>query len=398
MKSTTFSSAADAVASNQDLLEEILLRVPAKPLLKFKSVSKQWLSLISSSEFCISHAHRHRDNASLTAAALLFHGGIPHNNPSGGFNTIPLKDQCPKVPFLDYFEHPDVRIVQSCNGLLLCRSCDKSFILNYFICNPTTKKFRVVSFPEVEGFVYSVNLAFDPLKSADYKIISIRRLVWVSPRFQVDIYSSKTDSWTVKALNFSRDENTWLNNGVFCNGTIHFENGGKSLLCLDVENMCLKEMSLPNQMMEAPVGSFSDSNMFLGESWGHLHLTVTYISSHCLQFNIFEMAADYSGWFMKYRVNLETLIKASPVINLYPDLEEEACNQVSSACVIRSDSDKDEASKVVAFVNGKAISYDLKHGTLTWLCDLDPCPDLDDDRSDYEAFNVYQYFETLSCV
>ncbi|XVE62455.1 hypothetical protein DITRI_Ditri06bG0119400 [Diplodiscus trichospermus] len=386
--SSTISSAADAITSNQDLLIEILLRVPAKPLLKFKSVSKQWLSLISSSKFCLSHAHRHRDNASLTAAAILFHSGTSQN-PPGGFYIIPFKNQCTKAPLFDNLNDPDVKIMQSCNGLLLCRFCDKSLSLKYFICNPTTKKVRMVSFPQVEGFVYAVNLAFNPLKSADYKIISIRRLIWVSPRFQVDIFSSKTDSWIVKVLNFTTDENIWLNSGVFCNGAIHWESGGRISLYLDVENMCLKAMPMPVRMLHAPEGSYSESNRFMGESWGHLHLAVTYMP-FCLQFNIFEMAADYSDWFLKYQVNLEGL----PEKNLF--CETEGGNQISALCVIRSD--KEEVSKVVVFVNGKAISYNLNDGTLTSLCDLEPCQKIYSHPSNYEAFNVYQYFETLSCV
>ncbi|KAI9087690.1 hypothetical protein K1719_030322 [Acacia pycnantha] len=42
---------AETVAGNIDILSEILLRVPAKPLLKFKCVSKQWLTLISDPQF-----------------------------------------------------------------------------------------------------------------------------------------------------------------------------------------------------------------------------------------------------------------------------------------------------------------------------------------------------------
>ncbi|XP_021282905.1 F-box protein At5g07610-like [Herrania umbratica] len=392
--SSTISPAADAIASNEDLLTEILLRLPAKPLLKFKSVSKEWFSLISSSQFCLFHNRRYRDNASLTAAVLLFDCGTTHTPPTG-FHIVPSKNQCSKVPFFEYLGDSDFRIMQSCNGLLLCRCCDKFQYLNYFIFNPSTNKIRIVSFPqaEVEGFVYAVNLAFDPLKSVHYKIISIRRLVWVAPRFQIDIYSSKTDSWSVKVLNFTKPDDVWLNCGVFCNGAIHWEGGGRSSLYLDVENMCLKAMPTPARMLDAPEGSYSESNRFLGESRGHLHLAVNYMPL-CLQFNIFEMAADYSDWFLKYRMNLETVVKGFPEIHLYPD--EEGDNQVSAMCVIRSKID--EVSTVVVFVNGKVISYDLHDGTSTKLCDLESCPKTHGHLSDYEAFHVYQYFETLSCV
>lgn len=386
--STTISSvaAADAIAGNQDLLVEILLRVPSKPLLRFKSVSKQWLSLISTSHFRLSHARRHRHNASLTASSLLLHRDT--SPAGGGFYTIPLNNHCSKIPLFDYLNDPNLKIMQSCNGLLLCRSSDdKSLCFKYFICNPTTKKIRMVNFPPVEGFVYAVNLAFNPLKSVDYNIISIRRLLYVAPRFHIDIYSSKTDSWTVKVLTFTTEENIWFNSGVYCNGAIHWESGGKSSLYLDVENLCLNTMPMPVRMLDAPEGSFRESNRFLGESWGHLHLVITYTPA-CLQFNVFEMASDYSEWFLKYHVDLEPVMKG---------LQSDKVS-ASALCVIQSDKDE-EASKVVVFVNGRAVSYDLNDGTLTRLCDLlYPCPKAYSHPSDYDACNVYQCFETLACV
>ncbi|OMO49439.1 hypothetical protein COLO4_38551 [Corchorus olitorius] len=387
------AAAAVVIANNEDLLLEILLRVPAKPLVKFKSVSKQWLSLISSPQFCRSHTHRHRDNASLTAAALLYRCGTSHL-PPGGFHIVPLRNQCSKLPCFDYLSDPDVEIVQSCNGLLLCRCIDRSYSLKYFVCNPTTKRFKMLSFPQLEGFVYAVNLAFDPLKSVHYKIIAIRRLLWVAPRFQIDIYSSKTDSWSPKVVNFTTDYYVWFGLGVFCNGAIHWDShsgDGKSLY-FDVENKCLKEMPMPAQMLIAPQGSSRERNRFFGESWGRLHLTIAYLPPS-LQFNVFEMATDYSNWSLKYRVNLETVLGGFPEINLFC---EERVNRVDALFVIRSE--QDEVSKIVVLVNWKAIFYDLNEGTLTKLCDLEPCPKAYSHRPFYEQFDVFQYFESLACV
>ncbi|KAL9409366.1 hypothetical protein AB3S75_047707 [Citrus x aurantiifolia] len=45
-------SPAEVIGNLDDLLTEILLRLPIKSLLKFKSVSKHWLSLISNPVFC----------------------------------------------------------------------------------------------------------------------------------------------------------------------------------------------------------------------------------------------------------------------------------------------------------------------------------------------------------
>ncbi|KAL6139493.1 hypothetical protein ACLB2K_057797 [Fragaria x ananassa] len=49
------SSLAETVANTEELLTEILVRVPARPLVRFKCVSKHWLSLISDPRFCRLH-------------------------------------------------------------------------------------------------------------------------------------------------------------------------------------------------------------------------------------------------------------------------------------------------------------------------------------------------------
>ncbi|OMO69942.1 hypothetical protein CCACVL1_19189 [Corchorus capsularis] len=182
------AAAAEAIASDEDLLREILLRLPAKHLIRSKCVSKQWLSLISSSEFCRSHVRRH--NTSLKAAALFFECGPYHVQPAG-FHMVPLNNQCSKALPLDFAS--EVRIKQSCNGLFLCRSfhnADDCFI--YFVSNPTTKKLRKISF-SLENRLYAVNLAYDPLKAVHYKVIAIRRSVGVAREFEICIYSSQTN-------------------------------------------------------------------------------------------------------------------------------------------------------------------------------------------------------------
>ena len=54
------SSSAQAVISNHDLLSEILSYVPVRPLICFQLVSKQWLSLITSTQFALLHYRQRR--------------------------------------------------------------------------------------------------------------------------------------------------------------------------------------------------------------------------------------------------------------------------------------------------------------------------------------------------
>ncbi|PON51067.1 F-box domain containing protein, partial [Parasponia andersonii] len=59
---------AETVACNDDLLDEILIRLPIKSLIRFKSVSKHWLSLISAPKFAL----RRNPNPSPSPASGLF--------------------------------------------------------------------------------------------------------------------------------------------------------------------------------------------------------------------------------------------------------------------------------------------------------------------------------------
>ncbi|KAK9266693.1 hypothetical protein L1049_012612 [Liquidambar formosana] len=61
------ASSFDVIAANDDLLTEILLRLPIQSLFQFKSVSKHWLSLISDPHFS-----RRRRNLKPNAVAGLF--------------------------------------------------------------------------------------------------------------------------------------------------------------------------------------------------------------------------------------------------------------------------------------------------------------------------------------
>ncbi|KAM0828106.1 hypothetical protein ACQ4PT_067765 [Festuca glaucescens] len=105
-----------------DLLVEILSRVPAKSLCRFKCVSNNWLSLID-----------HPDHRKRLPQAL---AGFLHSSTSTyewrleapiHFTSVPGR-RCPSVDTSCTFlpNHRRVDILDCCNGLLLCRWYDIS--------------------------------------------------------------------------------------------------------------------------------------------------------------------------------------------------------------------------------------------------------------------------------
>ncbi|KAM3326670.1 hypothetical protein P3S67_001796 [Capsicum chacoense] len=60
----------------EDLITETLLRLPVKSLLKFRSVSKSWLSLIRSPEFVKNHLLLSATNKDYKHHSLMFKNGF----------------------------------------------------------------------------------------------------------------------------------------------------------------------------------------------------------------------------------------------------------------------------------------------------------------------------------
>ncbi|KAK9286356.1 hypothetical protein L1049_014750 [Liquidambar formosana] len=106
---------------------------------------------------------------------------------------------------VSYLDDWGVKILQSCNGLLLCSSTvlpyrnGNNHSFKFYICNPTTKYLAPLSFPsrEFEASLVAVNLAYDPLRSPHYKLLCIRMMDEPSSTYRMNICSSETYSMNV---------------------------------------------------------------------------------------------------------------------------------------------------------------------------------------------------------
>lgn len=119
--SSSSSALASVLVSNVDMLTQILLRLPVKSLLVFKSVSKHWFSLISDPFFCNKY---NKFQKSLSIRGLHTREYLSCGV-SSRLQYVPLDGSTSSAPFktLDFINDPSgIRIVQSCNGLICCRS------------------------------------------------------------------------------------------------------------------------------------------------------------------------------------------------------------------------------------------------------------------------------------
>ncbi|KAI8557999.1 hypothetical protein RHMOL_Rhmol04G0054800 [Rhododendron molle] len=286
----TTASSAIAIAGNEDILLEIIVRAPLKSQVRLKSVSKSWLSLISSPGFSL------RRNSFPRLSGLLLRMKWPyhvHPAPAAG-------------PYFAFF----------------------------------------------------------------------------SPK------SSLSGDPPLKSLNFVPS------NGNFSGVDI-----------LQSCNGCVEEMPMP--ALPGFRRHFRNGKlMLLGESNGHLHLIAELLTT---KFQVFEMENDYSGWFVKYHVDLDGFVAAFPAI-VHSYLEHftnvrREYYAFSRLGVIREENE--DESLLLLNVPGKIVSYSLKDGTLKELLDLLP----DDERyvkrlpgssnvcgPRFTNNNVFRYIESLALV
>ncbi|XP_076940833.1 F-box protein At5g07610-like [Bidens hawaiensis] len=303
------------IVSNDDLLTEILVWLPVTSILRFKSVSKHWRLLLTHKHF----THRY-DNNNLFKSPGLFartlctfsSKSFAHLLAGDIYVSFDVENRSPP-PFrcLDlYFNRSRVKILHSCNGLLLCHTLHNG-AREHFIFNPTTKQLAII--PPAPKYICSMALAFHLTHCMHYKVVCIRCFELLGDVFQIQVYSSDTRKWKICVESFSAQNLTFCQ-PVYWNGAVHWapDCGSCNFLYfkLDVEEL---------QMLPVPEGLVSgEMLMYFGESRGHLHLILhnnREADSFCV--NVYEMLGDHSVWFVKYRLQLDALLDDVPNM-IYP--------------------------------------------------------------------------------
>lgn len=431
------TSSAEMVAANQDLLTEILFRLPVKSVLKSKCVSKTWLSLISDPQFAVKHTRLHVNNG---PSGLYFYGS------TFGFLNFDTDQNMLKVPSLEFLNVTGIEILQSCHGLLLllCRFSSEDNNINsgftYCVCNPTTKKFLTVPLPIAtpNRSIAGINLAFDPLKSTHFKVICVlmnnmqeqdpipignnnnNNLLpemedlndiehLVSPTYQIEVFSSETKAWILYGDPFEAPHYTDFEHGVFWNGAIHWLSPTDVSLYFDADSESLETMAMPGKQT-GTTGFWSSQRFpYFGTCCGHLHLVeVDSISKPGLV--IFEMKPDYTQWFVKYRLNLNNVVPKFPeiarrYIDEFPNL---ALNNpdddfqvqyyaYSILCLVTGDNKEDEEDvELVMLIPGRIISHNPRLKTSKLLSSWRANNVYD--CMQYKWYHVCHYVESLACV
>jgi hypothetical protein len=252
-----------------ELIVEILARLPVKSLCRCKCVSRAWRTLISDPD--------HRGRFAQTLSGLFFSRPSGHRPPwPRGFVGLPTSAP-PGVDTALSFLPPscgDMDLLDSCKGLLLLRCEDTRERPSpppfYVVCNPATGEW--VALPQsrhTQGLygppdTCSVALGFDPAVSTNFHVFQLVQecyfhndLIFV---VAVEIYSSETGRWV-----FKENNDLWVDWDIrfsgqmtFFSGFLHFCNvSNAAVISVDTEVQAWRISHVPHNVSYGGLSSMS---------------------------------------------------------------------------------------------------------------------------------------------
>ncbi|KAJ1389491.1 F-box-like domain superfamily [Sesbania bispinosa] len=161
-----------------EIIHEILSRLPVKSLSRFRCVCKSWNTKISTSKFIKLHLERSRQNPHLTLMS-----SNPQNN---DFNLVPFPvHHFLENPLINVADDPYCRfkvddcykVIGSCNGLVCLLGCNCSLMFEeywFYLWNPAMRlrNEKSVSFLiNPESSVFKFAFGYDNSKDT-YKVVA----------------------------------------------------------------------------------------------------------------------------------------------------------------------------------------------------------------------------------
>ncbi|GAA0149367.1 hypothetical protein LIER_08561 [Lithospermum erythrorhizon] len=154
-----------------DVVTDILSRLPVKPLLRFRCVRKSWRDLVDSRKFIKLHLNKTRESNFHRKLILQDTSGLY----SADFNKIVANNVV--VPFVNATR------ICCCNGLLCMKSCMKLPSLG--LDRTPIARFPVAEVDLISGFGYDVD-------ADDYKLMVLLK---IENQLGELLYSLKSNSW-----------------------------------------------------------------------------------------------------------------------------------------------------------------------------------------------------------
>lgn len=267
-----------------DLLTEIILRLPFKSVARSKCVSKNWCTTISDDYL--------RRRLPLHMSMVYFPDDPACQNKPR--YACAADDSRLEDCDLGFFPSQEGAVVcDACNGLLLCRSPGTP---EFYVVNPVTRRWVALPRPAREARLSM--LAFDPFNSPHYHVINFTG--WRERGAVIEVFSSETWTWTVRSPEFGVPAGS-------LSGSMHYHDGGVYILASDPD--CVVRMDVAEfacSVTELPEPMDGDGRV--AHSGGRLH----YVGSDGELLKVWALEEDSSStrqWRLKHAVKIDDFVK-----------------------------------------------------------------------------------------
>ncbi|OVA01551.1 F-box domain [Macleaya cordata] len=222
---------------DDNLLCQILTRVPAKSIAQLKVMNKQWNSLISNPFFIVNHAlHQSYRNAS----------GLFHNAPCPGsivhfsfdLSSPTVGNQTLSLGLPEDHRTNNLRLFAASNGLLFLMT-EYYFCKPMYISNPTTKKSRCIPSPG-GGDIFGFGLAVDPTSFPlhnHYKVVGLYG-IHDCKAYQFKIFTPEIGCWrdSKETISYKKGRSLYgrLSHSVYFREALHWLTSKGDILAFDV--------------------------------------------------------------------------------------------------------------------------------------------------------------------
>lgn len=243
----------------EEILQEILLKLPVKSLIRCTAVCKSWRSLIKSSTFVKNHlSHTIQSNHQNDVHTLLLHKKVREGFYSVNWDNPTFGEHINVAnPFVDNnsaLKKRDVWpwVVGTYNGLVCLAYHDTSDPI--IVCNPSIRKYVIL--PEAKPTLMDwVRLEFGyDSRNDDYKVLRIRSRSrsHQSDDCEIDVWSLSRGSW--KTLKAKLKKSVPSGNTTLVKGALHRvhnylkRSADYFILCFDMVSELFEEIIMPQDL------------------------------------------------------------------------------------------------------------------------------------------------------
>ncbi|XP_048547902.1 F-box protein At5g07610-like [Triticum urartu] len=331
-----------------DLLVEILFRLPVKSLRRCMCVSRTWRGIIS-------HPHNRRQLPQTLEGFFYVPESKPAPAPS--FTNVTGTGRPLVSPLFGFLpQHQSIFLLSCCNGLLLCRCWEGQDDFHYVVCNPATEEWVRLPDSVNAGTECMARLGFDPAVSDHFHVFEFSEDHDISQP-GMEVYSSKTGGWVHKENGWidAEDDEAFVSlvghhsGDVFLNGCLHFLTMDDDIAVVDTEGKTWRKIPVPELgtvgLIQKSQGYLHFVN-FLETDDGMVQLVVYVLENYRSQEWILKRSTDASYIFGERDIDL---IQGFQWVAMHPH-----CNMIF----------------LTVGWDNTLVSYDMDHHQVQEICDL----------------------------